>query len=106
LNATPTVPHCSDSSGFQVAGNAGSMTAAQTNDCRHLDRDLPRVKSMRVPDQRRGGWATLTTPSELVGQTLAVDPMVTLIEHGMLLESAHGPLPSVSERVAGEQISL
>ena len=31
--------------------------------------------------------------------------MTTLIEHGMLLESAHGPLPSVAELVAGERIS-
>jgi hypothetical protein len=31
--------------------------------------------------------------------------MATLIEHGMLLESAHGPLPSVAELVAGERIS-
>ena len=31
--------------------------------------------------------------------------MAVLIEHGMLLESAHGPLPSVAELVAGERIS-
>jgi hypothetical protein len=31
--------------------------------------------------------------------------MATLIEHGMLLESAHGPLASVAELVAGGQIS-
>jgi hypothetical protein len=31
--------------------------------------------------------------------------MATLIEHGTLLESAHGPLPSVAELVAGERIS-
>lgn len=31
--------------------------------------------------------------------------MATLIEHGMLLESAHGPLPNVAELVAGERIS-
>ena len=31
--------------------------------------------------------------------------MATLIEHGMLLESARGPLPSVAELVAGERIS-
>ncbi len=31
--------------------------------------------------------------------------MATLVEHGMLLESAHGPLPSVAELVAGERIS-
>jgi hypothetical protein len=30
--------------------------------------------------------------------------MATLIEHGMLLESAHGPLPSVAELVAGQPI--
>ena len=34
----------------------------------------------------------------------AMDPMAELIEHGMLLESAHGPLPSVAELVAGERI--
>ena len=31
--------------------------------------------------------------------------MRTLIEHGMLLESAHGPLPNVAELIAGERIS-
>jgi hypothetical protein len=31
--------------------------------------------------------------------------MAALIEHGMLLESAHGPLPSVAELVAGERIT-
>ena len=31
--------------------------------------------------------------------------MATLIEHGVLLESAHGPVPSVAELVAGERIS-
>jgi hypothetical protein len=31
--------------------------------------------------------------------------MRTLIEHGILLESAHGPLPNVAELVAGERIS-
>jgi len=30
--------------------------------------------------------------------------MATLIEHGMLLESARGPLPNVAELVAGEKI--
>jgi hypothetical protein len=34
-----------------------------------------------------------------------MDPMATLIEHGMILESAHGPLPSVAELIAGERIS-
>jgi len=33
-----------------------------------------------------------------------VDVMATLIEHGMLLESARGPLPSAAEIVAGEPI--
>jgi hypothetical protein len=32
-------------------------------------------------------------------------PMVALREHGMLLESARGPLPNVAELVAGEPIS-
>ncbi len=31
--------------------------------------------------------------------------MAALIEHGMLLESARGPLPNVAELVAGESIS-
>ena len=31
--------------------------------------------------------------------------MATLIKHGMLLESAHGPLPNVAELVAGKRIS-
>ena len=31
--------------------------------------------------------------------------MATLIEHGMLLESARGPLPNVAELIAGERIS-
>ena len=30
--------------------------------------------------------------------------MEVLIDHGMLLESAHGPLPNVAELVAGERI--
>jgi hypothetical protein len=30
--------------------------------------------------------------------------MDALVEHGMLLESAHGPLPNVAELVAGEPI--
>jgi uncharacterized membrane protein YccC len=33
-----------------------------------------------------------------------VDPMAALIEHGMLLESARGPLPNVAEMIAGEPI--
>jgi len=33
-----------------------------------------------------------------------VDPMATLVEHGMLLESARGPLPNVAEILAGEPI--
>jgi hypothetical protein len=38
------------------------------------------------------------------GQAGAVDPMAALVEHGMLLESARGPLPNVAEMVAGEPI--
>ncbi len=30
--------------------------------------------------------------------------MATLVDYGMLLESAHGPLPNVAELVAGERI--
>jgi hypothetical protein len=33
-----------------------------------------------------------------------VDPMAALIEHGMLLESARGPLPNVASMIAGEPI--
>jgi hypothetical protein len=33
-----------------------------------------------------------------------MDVMAALIEHGMLLESARGPLPNVAELVAGESI--
>lgn len=33
-----------------------------------------------------------------------MDPMATLAEYGMLLESARGPLPSLAEMVAGEPI--
>ena len=33
-----------------------------------------------------------------------VDPMTALIKHGMLLQSAHGPLPNVAEMIAGEPI--
>jgi hypothetical protein len=33
-----------------------------------------------------------------------VDPMAALIEHGMLLESARGPLPNVAQMIAGEPI--
>jgi hypothetical protein len=35
---------------------------------------------------------------------VGVDPMAALIEHGMLLQSARGPLPNVAELVAGEPI--
>ena len=35
---------------------------------------------------------------------LAVDVMTVLIEHGMLLQSAHGPIPNVAELVAGDRI--
>jgi hypothetical protein len=38
------------------------------------------------------------------GKLDGVDPMAALVEHGMLLESARGPLPSVAEIVAGEPI--
>ncbi len=31
-----------------------------------------------------------------------MDPLATLIEHGMLLESARWPLPNVAELIAGE----
>ena len=31
--------------------------------------------------------------------------MTSLVEHGILLESAHGPLPNVAELIAGERIS-
>ena len=34
----------------------------------------------------------------------AVELMEVLVEHGMLLESARGPLPNVAELVAGEPI--
>jgi hypothetical protein len=33
-----------------------------------------------------------------------VDVMAALVEHGMLLQSARGPLPNVAELVAGEPI--
>jgi len=36
--------------------------------------------------------------------TVAVDPMAVLVDHGMLLESAHRPLPNLAELVAGERI--
>lgn len=37
-------------------------------------------------------------------QDVGVDVMVALIEHGMLLQSARGPVPNVAELVAGEPI--
>jgi hypothetical protein len=40
----------------------------------------------------------------MVEQDGAMDPMVALVEHGMLLESARGPIPNVAELVAGEEI--
>ena len=33
-----------------------------------------------------------------------MEPMAVLVKHGMLLESARGPLPNVAELVAGEPI--
>ena len=38
------------------------------------------------------------------GMLDAVDPMAVLVEYGMMLESARGPLPSVAELVAGGPI--
>src|SRR4029453_6086827 len=38
------------------------------------------------------------------GQAGGGDQMAALVEHGMLLESARGPLPNVAEMVAGEPI--
>ena len=35
----------------------------------------------------------------------AADVMTALIEHGMLLQSARGPIPNVAELVAGEPIN-
>jgi hypothetical protein len=35
----------------------------------------------------------------------SVDVMAVLVEHGVLLESARGPIPNVAELVAGEPIS-
>src|SRR5262249_46874004 len=37
-------------------------------------------------------------------QDRRVDPLAVLAEHGVLLESARGPLPNVAEIVAGEHI--
>ena len=37
-------------------------------------------------------------------QDVDVDAMAALVEHGMLLQSARGPLPNVAELVAGEPI--
>ena len=37
-------------------------------------------------------------------QDVDVDVMAALVEHGMLLQSARGPLPNVAELVAGEPI--
>ena len=33
-----------------------------------------------------------------------MEPMMALVEHGILLESARGPIPNVAELVAGEPI--
>jgi hypothetical protein len=38
------------------------------------------------------------------GKDVGVEVMALLIEHGMLLESARGPLPNVATLVAGEPI--
>jgi hypothetical protein len=34
----------------------------------------------------------------------SVDPMAAIVEHGILLESAKGPVPNLAELVAGETI--
>src|SRR5688572_22466917 len=47
-------------------------------------------------------WPMATFFGSEVG--LAVDVMAVLIEHGMLLQSAHGPIPNVAELVAGDRI--
>jgi len=43
-----------------------------------------------------------TVSGSEIGMT--VDVMAVLIEHGMLLQSARGPIPNVAELVAGERI--
>jgi hypothetical protein len=40
----------------------------------------------------------------VTARTRPLDPMAALVAHGMLLESARGPLPNVAELVAGEPI--
>ena len=38
------------------------------------------------------------------GKNVHVDVLPLLVEHGMLLQSARGPLPNVAEMIAGEPI--
>jgi hypothetical protein len=40
----------------------------------------------------------------MIGGVDAKDVMAALVEHGMLLQSARGPLPNVAELIAGEPI--
>jgi hypothetical protein len=44
------------------------------------------------------------TPVADCGRMSPMEPMAALREHGMLLESARGPLPNVAELIAGEPI--
>ena len=39
------------------------------------------------------------------GKNVVVDVLPLLVEHGMLLQSARGPLPNVAEMIAGEPIT-
>jgi hypothetical protein len=46
----------------------------------------------------------LTRAPPIGDKDVGMDVMTTLVEHGMLLESARGPLPNVAGLVAGEPI--
>jgi hypothetical protein len=52
----------------------------------------------------RVSWPRLTASPPRIDKDVGVDAMAALVEQGMLLASARGPLPNVAELVAGEPI--
>src|SRR5262245_54356158 len=60
------------------------------------ERDRPRTPALARSSARHR--------RDCGARMLEVDPMDALTQHGMLLESARGPLPNVAELVAGEPI--
>ena len=78
-----------------------------TSTCRSSER-IKIVDRRSLPDSNRPSpphrARALGTGAAAERHAGQVDPMTALIKHGMLLQSAHGPLPNVAEMIAGEPI--